>query len=73
MVRRFLSERMLRTRWQLTPLTVNGQPGFRCEQEIDGAWRAGAVNVISLRDGRVCAISGFVEPLLVGRFFSADR
>ncbi|HET8662882.1 MAG TPA: RNA polymerase subunit sigma-70 [Nocardioides sp.] len=73
MVRRFLTDRMLQTPWRLTPQTINGQPGFRCEQLVQDGWRPGAVNVLSVRDGRVCAISGYVDPALVERFFLADR
>ena len=43
------------------------------EQLVQDGWRPGAVNVLSVRDGRVCAISGYVDPALVERFFLADR
>jgi RNA polymerase sigma-70 factor (TIGR02960 family) len=73
MVRAFMAGRMLTTPWRLTPLTLNAQPGFRCRQRIDGAWVPGAVNVLSLREGRVSAIDASVDPAFVGRFFAADR
>jgi RNA polymerase sigma-70 factor (TIGR02960 family) len=73
MVRAFLSGRMLATPWRLTPTTFNAQSGFRCEQRLDEGWVPGAVNVLSVRAGRVCAIDGFVDPALVGRYFVADR
>lgn len=73
MVRAFLEDRMLTTPWRLTPMTFNAQPGFRCEQRIDGSWTPGAVNVLSLRDGRVSAIDGFVDPDVVARYFRPDR
>jgi RNA polymerase sigma-70 factor (TIGR02960 family) len=73
MVRRFVEARLFLTPWRLAPVTVNAQPGFRCEQQVDGSWRPGAVNVLSLRGGRVSSISGFVDPVLVGRFFVAHR
>jgi RNA polymerase sigma-70 factor (TIGR02960 family) len=73
MVRRFFTQRIFATPWRLTSVTVNAQPGFLCEQRVDGAWRRGAVNVLSLRDGKVSAISGFVDPRVVGKLWAADR
>ena len=68
MVLRFLAERVFATPWRLTPITVNAQPGYYCEQQVDGVFRPGAVNVLSLRNGRVSAISGFVDPDVVKNF-----
>lgn len=72
MVLRFLAERVFETPWRLEPLSINAQPGFVCWQEVDGIFRPGAVNVLSLRDGLVSDISGFVDPRVVEKF-SADR
>jgi RNA polymerase sigma-70 factor (ECF subfamily) len=72
MVLRFLAERVFATPWRLEPITVNAQPGFMCWQEVDGVVRPGAVNVLSLRDGLVSDISGFVDPRVVAKF-AADR
>jgi RNA polymerase sigma-70 factor (ECF subfamily) len=71
-IERFLRERMFRTRWRLRGIAVNGQPGFLCEQEHDGRHRLGAINVLSLRDGRIAWIAGFVDPAL-HRHFQPDR
>jgi RNA polymerase sigma-70 factor (TIGR02960 family) len=72
MVVRFLTERLFETPWRLEPRTINGQPGFLCHQLVDGSWQPGAVNVLSVRDGRVTQIAGFVDPLVVKKF-AADR
>ncbi len=72
MVLRFITERLFATPWRLHPTTINGQPGFACEQYADGAWRPGSVTVLSVRDGRIGAISGYVDPAIVGKFLS-DR
>ena len=68
MVARFLAERLFETPWRLELRTINGQPGFLCHQLLDGTWRPGAVNVLSLRDGRVGHIAGFVDPAVVASF-----
>ena len=68
MVARFLSERLFQTPWRLEPRTINGQPGFLCHQLVEGTWRPGAVNVVSLRGGRVAHIAGFVDPEVVASF-----
>ena len=72
MVLRFLAERVFETPWRLEPLSINAQPGFVCWQEVDGVVRPGAVNVLSLHDGLVSAISAFVDPRVVEKF-AADR
>ena len=68
MVLRFIAERMFATPWRLRPATINGQPGFACEQEVDGLWRPGSVTVLGLREGRIATISGFVDPAIVEKF-----
>jgi RNA polymerase sigma-70 factor (ECF subfamily) len=65
MVLRFMAERLFETPWRLEARTINGQPGFVCHQLVDGTWILGAVNVLSIRDGRVSWIAGFVDPELV--------
>jgi RNA polymerase sigma-70 factor (ECF subfamily) len=72
MVLRFLAERVFATAWRLEPRTLNAQPGFVCRQLIDGVFRPGAVNVLSLRDGLISDISSFVDPRVVRRF-AQDR
>jgi RNA polymerase sigma-70 factor (TIGR02960 family) len=60
---RFLAERVFETPWRLVPLRVNAQPGFAGYQDHgDGRFRLGAVNVLSVRDGRIVEISGFLDP-----------
>jgi ketosteroid isomerase-like protein len=63
---RFLTERVFETPWRLVPIRANGQPGFACYQRDpgDGRFRLGALNLITLRDGRVAEISGFLDPVL---------
>jgi hypothetical protein len=51
------------TPWRLVPLRVNGQQAFACYQDSgDGRFRLGAINVLTLRDGRIVEISGFLDP-----------
>jgi RNA polymerase sigma-70 factor (TIGR02960 family) len=67
---RFLTERVFATAWRLLPLRVNGQLGFACYQQDpeDHRFRLGAINVLSLRDGRIAEISGFLDPEVRARF-----
>jgi ketosteroid isomerase-like protein len=69
-IRRFLTERMFATPWRLVPIVVNGQLGFACYQGEPGGgpFRLGAINVLSLRAGRVSEIAGFVDPALHRHF-----
>jgi RNA polymerase sigma-70 factor (TIGR02960 family) len=57
-VGRFFAERIFATQWRLEPLRVNGQIGFACFQPVE----IGAVNVLTVRDGRIAAITGFLDP-----------
>ena len=64
-VARFLADRVFATAWRLRPLPANGQPGFACYTATpDGAFRLGAINVLTLRDGRIAEITGFLDPAL---------
>ncbi len=63
-VGRFLAERVFATPWRLVPIAANGQPAFACYQFIDERFRLGAINVLSLRDGMIWWIAGFVDPKL---------
>jgi ketosteroid isomerase-like protein len=67
-VGRFLAERGFATPWRLVPIAANGQPAFACYQYDGERFRLGAVNVLSLRDGRISWIAGFVDPQLLGHF-----
>jgi RNA polymerase sigma-70 factor (TIGR02960 family) len=61
-VGRFLAERMFATPWRLAPITANGQPGFACYRGDGERFRLGAVNLLSLRDGQITWIAGFLDP-----------
>lgn len=67
---RFCSERMFATPWRLVPIAANGQLAFACYQGEPGSdqFRLGAINVLTLRDGRIAEIAGFLDPAL-HRFF----
>jgi RNA polymerase sigma-70 factor (ECF subfamily) len=69
-VERFFTERVFATPWRLVPIRANGQLAFACYQDVvnDGRFRLGAINVLSLRDGRILAISGFLDPEVHRRF-----
>lgn len=67
-VGRFLAERVFATPWRLVTITANGQPAFACYQYDGERFPLGAVNVLSLRDGKICWIAGFVDPE-VRRYF----
>jgi RNA polymerase sigma-70 factor (ECF subfamily) len=57
-VRRFLAEQVFATPWRLVPTRANGQLAFVCYQGD----RLGAVNVVTLRDGRIAELTGFLDP-----------
>jgi RNA polymerase sigma-70 factor (TIGR02960 family) len=61
---RFMAERMFATPWRLLPICANGQLAFACYQDRDGAgrFRLGAVNLLSLRGGRVVELTAFLDP-----------
>jgi RNA polymerase sigma-70 factor (ECF subfamily) len=62
---RFLTERMYATPWRLVPIRANGQLAFACYQgdpDGDAGFRLGAINVLTLRAGRIVEIAGFLDP-----------
>jgi RNA polymerase sigma-70 factor (ECF subfamily) len=63
-VGRFFTDRVFATSWRLIPLSVNAQLGFACYSREAGAdtFRLGAVNALTLRDGKIAAINGFIDP-----------
>jgi RNA polymerase sigma-70 factor (TIGR02960 family) len=69
-VARFFTERVSETPWRLVPIRANGQLAFACYQgDVNGGqFRLGAINVLSLRAGRIVAISGFLDPEVHRRF-----
>jgi RNA polymerase sigma-70 factor (TIGR02960 family) len=84
-VARFIADRLLTTPWRLVPLWANGQPGFACYILTSGEtqYRLGAINLLSLRGGRIAAVNSFLDPALHNRLgippepppknFSAER
>jgi RNA polymerase sigma-70 factor (TIGR02960 family) len=67
-VGRFLAQRMFARPWRLVPTAANGQPAFACYQGDGERFRLGAVNVLSLRDGQIRWIAGFLDPQVLSRF-----
>ncbi|TDE38565.1 RNA polymerase subunit sigma-70 [Actinomadura sp. 6K520] len=64
-VMRFLVERVFETPWRLVPIRANGQPAFASYQAgPDGRFRIGAISILTLQDGRITQISGFLDPTL---------
>jgi RNA polymerase sigma-70 factor (TIGR02960 family) len=65
-VARFLAERLFASAWRLVPITANGQPAFACYQRTDpgGPFRLAAVNVLTVRNGLISEITGFIDPAL---------
>ena len=63
-VGRFFAERIFATPWRLVPLRANGQLGFACYQREPARerFRLGAINVLSLREGKISWIAGFLDP-----------
>ena len=60
----FFTERVFATPWRLVPVRANGQLAFACYQGApDGdRFRLGAINVLSLRAGRIAELAGFLAP-----------
>ncbi|MGH8827384.1 MAG: hypothetical protein ACRDVZ_07230 [Jiangellaceae bacterium] len=46
------------------PIRANGQLAFACYQgdPDNGRFRLGAINVLTVRDGRITEIAGFLDP-----------
>jgi RNA polymerase sigma-70 factor (ECF subfamily) len=65
---RFMAERMFATPWRLVAIAANGQPAFACYQHDGERFRLSAVNVVSLRDGRISWLAGFLDPEVLRRF-----
>lgn len=69
-VARFFTERVFAAQWRLVPLEANGQLGVACYTREPGAdaFVLGAINVISLRAGRISQLTGFLDPETHRRF-----
>jgi len=74
-VGRFFTERIFATPWRLVPIRANGQLAFACYQGEPGGKRfpLGAINVVSLRGGRIVEITGFVDPDMHRHFGLPDE
>ena len=67
-ISRFLRERMFATPWRLVRICANAQLAFACYQGLDDGFRLGAINVVSLRQGHVAELTGFLDPGLHRHF-----
>ena len=67
---RFMTERMFQTPWRLVPLWASGRLAFACYQgDPDGTgFRLGALQVLTLRGGRIVEMTGFLDPGTHARF-----
>lgn len=73
-VRAFFAERVFATPWRLVPVAANGQLAFACYQrQDDGEYALAAVNLLSLRDGLITAIDGFLDPRVHEKFLPLLR
>lgn len=61
---RFLSERAFALSWRVRPLMASGQLAVACyRRDPDtGRFRMGALNVLTLRDGQIAEMHGFLDP-----------
>jgi RNA polymerase sigma-70 factor (ECF subfamily) len=57
-VRRFFAERVFATGWRLVPMRANDQLAVACYQPD----KLGAINVLSVRDGLITRLTGFLDP-----------
>jgi RNA polymerase sigma-70 factor (ECF subfamily) len=54
--------------WRFTPVHANGQLAYAAYGLKNGRFEPAAINVIGVRDGRICAGTSFVLPQLFPRF-----
>jgi RNA polymerase sigma-70 factor (TIGR02960 family) len=67
-VRRFFTERVFETPWRLAPVRANAQLAVVCYQGGPAGFRLGAVNVLTVREGLVAALHGFLDPAVTEKF-----
>ncbi len=69
-IERFMTQRIFQTRWRLIPLRANGQLAVACYQgsATGGPFRLSAVNVLTLRGGRIASLTGFLDRDVHRRF-----
>jgi RNA polymerase sigma-70 factor (TIGR02960 family) len=65
-VGRFVRVRMFATPWVLVPMRASGQLAFACYQ--GPAFHLGALNLVTVRDGLISEMTGFLDPALHARF-----
>jgi ketosteroid isomerase-like protein len=66
---RFLTGRLFATPWRLTPIEANAQLAVACYQgDGHGRFRLGAINVVTVRAGRIAELTGFLDPALHRHF-----
>jgi RNA polymerase sigma-70 factor (TIGR02960 family) len=63
-IMRFMIERAFATPWRLVPVEANCQLAFACYQSDakGGPFRLGAINVVTIRDGLIFEMTGFLGP-----------
>jgi RNA polymerase sigma-70 factor (TIGR02960 family) len=67
---RFMVERASETPWRVTPMRANGQLAFALYQgdASDGPFCMSAINVVTLQDGLIVEMAGFLDPNVHRRF-----
>lgn len=65
-----MTKRIFQTRWRLVQVRANGQLAVACYQgsATGGPFRLSAVNVLTLRDGRIAGLTGFLDRGVHRRF-----
>ena len=63
----FFRERIFETPWRIRPLEINCQPGIATyiQQPGEAGFTLGAVNALSIRDGRISRLNGFLDPAVL--------
>ena len=62
-VRRFLADRLNERPWRVRPIRANDQLALACYmQHDDGSYPLSAINVVSVRDGLITELAGFLDP-----------
>jgi RNA polymerase sigma-70 factor (TIGR02960 family) len=63
-MRRFFAERMFAASWRLVPVMANGQLAFACytREAAADVFRLGAINVVTVRAGKISQAMGFLDP-----------
>jgi RNA polymerase sigma-70 factor (TIGR02960 family) len=68
-IMRFMVERAFTTPWRVVPVEANGQLAFALYQsDGSGPFRISAINVVSLRDGLIVEMTGFLDAAVHHRF-----